>query len=213
MTAKERKEYEKEIKDEKRRKFMHAKKLVEDEQKAEAERLEKMQENADMAINEAVLGRMNKFLMGGGVILFLSMALCVVGLLQASDHRAETYGTHTMTIGTEFAGHDTWGNFTNDCCCIAEHRNASDPKELELTVEKWICGNGHTKDRLREQRTVVGGPIISSLSVRPLCGKTFGYGCSPAVPNPSGEYNPWEVIVFSCASAPPVPAVDIARLW
>ena len=149
-----------------------AKRQVQEEIERERKLLAEKQGDIDMRIDKLVKESLNRFLMGGGLLGFIALGLCIVGLLVdgSIDEPAE------RTVDQDFAGYNQWSNFTQHCCCVPYQNPNGAVYEV---IEKWVCDNGRIKERLRAHNgTSFGGVYRSGLAIRGLCEINFNLGCT-----------------------------------
>lgn len=81
----------------------------------------------------------------------------------------------------EFAGYQSWADFTSQCCCTKH--NDIDVRDPESLVEMWRCNNGRKKQRYRALNiTAIPGSsqpiLVSGLDIRGFCASDFEPGIS-----------------------------------
>eukprot|EP01028_Stygiella_incarcerata_P012939 TRINITY_DN807_c0_g1_i1.p1 TRINITY_DN807_c0_g1~~TRINITY_DN807_c0_g1_i1.p1 ORF type:complete len:868 (+),score=187.73 TRINITY_DN807_c0_g1_i1:100-2703(+) len=124
----------------------------------------------DRRINRVVLNIMTMFFLIVGIIAFIALGFCLIGIFFATNPdfipgRPLRSGDCDYHRRFEFAEYDSWTEFTTNCCC-REGKKYDDYSRLEL----WYCENGRYKERIREEDGEDG------FSIRPMCSKTFTVG-------------------------------------
>jgi len=89
----------------------------------------------------------------------------------------------------EFIGYDSWGAFTDNCCCMSRTSTNLTAASPEPSVELWMCRNASVasgvvsyKERQRRPHRAAAIP-----AVRPFCGTTF----RDTMGNPLVGYEPY----------------------
>lgn len=171
MTKEERAQFQ-------RQQAIEARKAVEERRRLEALELTSRQADVDLRIDTDVKSRLNMFLMGMGLLCFIALGLCVVGLLAIDTQLPSNWQkSGPPTVDDEFVGYETWANFTEHCCCTYTYGNVN--QTAVTAMEQWRCDNGHIKERIRITSIVEGNQRrnVSGVPVRPLCGEQFTSGC------------------------------------
>lgn len=177
-----------------RQRAIDAQLAVEATYEEDLKELAERQGDVDLQIDRSVKAQLNYFLMFAGLLGFLALGCCVVGLEVKTNSGSVTPADSQGTIEKELAGYATWDLFTANCCCayaendLAAMRRArassdaawgSGPQKDAAAgwLEKWVCGNGRIKERLRSWQS----GTVNSTAVRGLCAATFNNGCSVRV--------------------------------
>jgi len=168
------------------------------------ERITVQQQTVDFRINADTLDILNVFFLVTGLLAFVALGLCTLGIVRYNSGRPFRSMSETGTFDRELLDYNTFEEFSTECCCIP-HSNVSlnrteSPnlfagwQEDYRDIEKWVCGNGKVKERMRSwtrvwhnasnpptNRTVV---TFSGLELRPLCGMAFARpSCAPTYDN------------------------------
>jgi hypothetical protein len=162
----------------------------------EAVKLNDAQGDVDLHIDRVVKGRLQIFVMVGGILGGLALALCIVGLITREATSVVGASGSDQSIATQLAGYPTWTAFTSGCCCTG-HMNPTG-HDSNLWVEKWICANGRIKERVR----AIGSGGATGFAIRTMCNVTFEAGCSVTVSSGMTQ--------LSCST---VPTASEAALW
>jgi hypothetical protein len=152
---------------------------AQEELRGELDAMEHKQSDVDRFVDRAVKAQMQKFLMTGGVLGFVALGLAVLGLIAEQSSSVLPPFPVPSTTATELASYGSWSAFTDSCCCLQYNNTASESNYL--WVEKWVCGNGRIKERVRAITS--GGAEVSGVGLRGLCNVAFepGPNCSVAV--------------------------------
>ncbi len=134
------------------------------------------QRDVDDLIDGLVKSRLQAFLMGGGIIASVAFAMCVLGLI--TREATMTIGPDaTASAATQLVGYANWTDFTAHCCCLV-NTNAPSMSTL-MSIEKWVCGNGRIKERVRARRQSKGSNVtVDGFSVRAMCSPLFATDCA-----------------------------------
>jgi len=132
--------------------------------------------------------------LGGGFIAFGSFAKVVTTPVQGASSPSQIPSTvdacakEEFMRSTEYVGFDSWGSFTQHCCCMprtplgnATGDNFTDPSSLDLSeyaTELWACtGTNRTSLRTTEGITYKERPRrsveMAAPMLREFCGLTF----------------------------------------
>jgi hypothetical protein len=151
--------------------------------------IELQQRTVNFKISQDTETYMSRFFMVSGVLIFIALTFCFAGILQHTF-----YGNfvparpYYSAVQLQLVGYPDWTTFGEKCCCLEEDFNVT---------EKWICGNGYSINRIRQEGDLNG------FSVRPYCSRTFDPRCNLTTTN--GFIN------VNCSFA--VDATVLEKLW
>jgi len=160
-----------------------ARKKVQNDLEQEAIALNDAQADVDHHIDIFVKGKLQIFLMIGGLIGFVALAMCLLGIMARTEDSVGPVFPSVWTTETQLAGYDSWDDFTASCCCS----NNTNTKSAYVTIEKWMCSNGRLKERVRATTTAEG------FVVRELCDVSFASDCAVIVA-------PDKTVTMTCAT-------------
>ena len=118
----------------------------------------------DLKNDRNTMRTFNIWLLIAGLLTFVSLFFCVLGLISTTDQKLVTShhadGAGRMLLSSEtISGYNNWDNFTSECCCIAY-------------VVPFMPGENATRDDelLREytQDTVVNGSVVTQAGIASL---------------------------------------------
>lgn len=133
--------------------------------------------NLDEQLNKHLLKIIVNFFLILGFAAFLSMCVAFIGILYLSNVNNFIGITQRTSINSvdvfEFAGYNSWGTFTDNCCCMVNSASLSNQTSLGL-VENWKCFSPTSQSKfVYKQRLRVNANGKSGLRLRPYCSKTF----------------------------------------
>jgi hypothetical protein len=201
------------------------KNMSEEERREEiTKRYKRAQEEIDRQIDEASLYIVRKYFMICGALGFVALGLCIIGIMRTGspDYRI-SLPTNQQTATSEFVGYGNWTAFTDQCCCMPFY-NSFD-KSWDLGIERWVCRNGWTKERVRSVKLVGANSTCSAASalsrravatsrpdcaldgfdVRDFCSTTFKNSCGLSVTSTGA------VKIVGCSSG--VATKSMTDLW
>eukprot|EP00003_Mantamonas_plastica_P025648 TRINITY_DN5075_c0_g1_i1.p1 TRINITY_DN5075_c0_g1~~TRINITY_DN5075_c0_g1_i1.p1 ORF type:complete len:829 (+),score=253.40 TRINITY_DN5075_c0_g1_i1:498-2984(+) len=175
----------------------------------------------DKNLNRWTLNAITNFFLAMGLLAFVALALCTVGVLYTDALQSNESYEYSLSGATtideakadmlrhQFVGYKSWTDFTDNCCC-QKGSGASNQDEVEL----WRCRNKKTKSRARK----LNGQ--SGLVFRDFCAHSFNTECTPgfATYTEGDQFAPYGIV--SCGTNFTLPAgkgsfdaMRYERLW
>lgn len=149
--------------------------IAEREVEEQQQFLDELVADADHTINAAVRKELNVYLIISGMLTFVALGFCFLGLMvQTTPGVLQANGANTFAVH-HFTEYGSFENFTAACCCLEYNLP---PPARTAKVEKWICANGDKIERVRSFRKFdQGGNVLSIVdstrAVRGMCAVTF----------------------------------------
>eukprot|EP00658_Telonema_sp_P-2_P003115 TRINITY_DN11146_c0_g1_i2.p1 TRINITY_DN11146_c0_g1~~TRINITY_DN11146_c0_g1_i2.p1 ORF type:complete len:277 (-),score=18.07 TRINITY_DN11146_c0_g1_i2:241-1071(-) len=118
----------------------------------------------DLKNDRNTMRTFNIWLLIAGLLTFVSLFFCVLGLISTTDQQLVTSrhadgAGRTLLSSETISGYNNWENFTAECCCIAY-------------VVPFMPGENATRDGelLREytQETMVNGSVVTQAGIASL---------------------------------------------